>query len=497
MSLRLPACLGLAAALLCALPGAASAEPARPADAFVDSVGVNVHLTYDDTAYGDFATVRSRLDELGVRHVRDGLCGPCGWQQDRLLALAADGIHADLIVGTPTNVTGTLAQNLDVVRTRLLPSADMLEAPNEWDLFSGWSAGWVTDLRTYQSALWQAVSGDDRLARLPVAGPSLVGYGSRDQLGSLATQLDLGNLHSYPGGQPPETNLDYELWQAAKVSGGKPVVATETGYHNAIAQANWDHPGVPEDVAAAYLPRLFLEYFRRGIARTYSYELLDERPGVAATQQEQSFGLLRADYTRKPAYVALRNLIAALADPGPALAGTTEVPVSVSTTAPDVQKLLLRKRDGRVDVVLWRTASLWDTASRTRLSVPAVPVTVSGGAAAGSACAIDPARSAAGTPLSVSAGATTVAVGASPLIVELTPAPAPTATPTPTPTPAPTVTPAPTPTPRPTPTPTPTPTPKPKCKRNCAPVHATAAAKKKHKPAKKKHRKHKKHKQRR
>ena len=52
---------------------AADPDPARPADAFVDFVGVNTHLGYYDTAYGDYEHIlKPRLLELGVRHIRDG-----------------------------------------------------------------------------------------------------------------------------------------------------------------------------------------------------------------------------------------------------------------------------------------------------------------------------------------------------------------------------------------------------------------------------------------
>ena len=51
----------------------AEAESARPADAFVDYVGVNTHLGYSDTTYGDYEGIlKPRLLELGVRHIRDG-----------------------------------------------------------------------------------------------------------------------------------------------------------------------------------------------------------------------------------------------------------------------------------------------------------------------------------------------------------------------------------------------------------------------------------------
>ena len=66
--------IAMAACLLLWLASTAAAQTTVLADAFVNSVGVNVHLHYNDTLYYDnFPLVRSRLQELRVRHVRDGL----------------------------------------------------------------------------------------------------------------------------------------------------------------------------------------------------------------------------------------------------------------------------------------------------------------------------------------------------------------------------------------------------------------------------------------
>ena len=473
--MRLFAVAATAAALLLA-PAPVRADTARPAAAFTDSVGVNVHLTYLDTPYGNFDLVRQRLRELGVRHVRDGLT----WQGYLLAALGSDGVKADLIMGDPDGRSGPLADHLTTVRTQLAGMVDGLETANEWDSSSGWRASWPDELRSFTTTLRNAVDADPVLHGLPVVGPSLVGGDSRDRLGDMSAVIDDGNLHNYAGGNLPEAAIDADLALAAKVSGVKPVLATEAGYHDALSAA-WGQPPVPEDVAAPYLLRMFLENFRRGIVRTYGYELVDEWPGQALTNPEGSFGLLRADFSRKPAFTALRNLLAILHDDGPAPA-TADVPVNVSGAPADVHRLALRKSDGRLAVVLWRAASLWDTSARVRLTVPPAMLRVSLGT--GTVRRFDPAQAATGTIVDQSAGAVDVAVGASPVVLELTPS-APTAiespTPappeaTPTPTPAPVATPTPTPaapvaTPTATPTPTPTATPvKPRrCKsRRCA-----------------------------
>ncbi len=405
-------------ALLFAAPSA-SAETARSADDFVSSIGVNTHLTYDDTAYGNFNLVRERLRELGVRHIRDGLCGPCGWQHDRLNALAADGISSTLIVGTPTNRTGTLSENLAAVRGRI-KSVAALEGPNEWDLFSGWSPNWVGDLRSYQDRLHDQVRGDAKLHGLPIVGPSLVGWDSRDKLGSLGGKIDVGNLHSYAGGRMPEANLSSEMTLAGKVSGQRAVVATETGYHNATSQKNNDHPPVDEATAGRYMPRMFLEYFRSGVKRTFSYELLDERPGRAAVDQEASFGLLRSDFSRKPAFVAVRNLIDLLADPGPAVA-PAEVPVTLTQAPGDVRRLVLRKRDGRVYVALWRAVSRWDPATRKTIAVQPAATTVKLGMPVRSVKQYSPVDSAQGTAMNVTDGKVSLGLVSAPIVLEVTP----------------------------------------------------------------------------
>ena len=284
----------------------------RPVEGFLDSIGVNVHFTYYNTAYGNASRVIEKLRELGVRHVRDGLAYGHSGQVWALNQLAAAGIKADLIMGSPRGATGTLPQLVGLVKQSLRGAASSLEGPNEQDL-SG-DTLWAERTRAYQAELYALVKADPALASLPVVAPSLGRIGNRDRLGDMSASADLGNLHSYPGARTPSYNLSSELSRAAVTTGSKPILATETGYHNALRQTS-DHPAISEYAAGVYMPRVYFEYFRRGVRRTFAYELVDEWANPTLTQRESHFGLLRNDFSPKPAYSALRNLVDVLEAP--------------------------------------------------------------------------------------------------------------------------------------------------------------------------------------
>jgi hypothetical protein len=142
---------------------------------------------------------------------------------------------------------------------------------------------------------------------------------------------------------------------------GKPVVATETGYHNSIHNSHRSaHPSTTERTAGIYLPRLFLEYFRVGVERTYTYELFDEG---TSNDQEDHFGLFRSDGSAKPAALALGNLTKILGD-SPAASTTAPGSLAYSLSDPsagpggtDVHHVLLQQSDGSFYLALWRTVS--------------------------------------------------------------------------------------------------------------------------------------------
>lgn len=352
-------------------------EDARSASAFVDSVGVNTHLGYSDQVYGTaWPMVRDRLLELGVRHVRDATYRDGIRLTDvvpRMRELAARGIRGNLLSGNPQMRwgAGTIDQHLAWVRKNVPGFVEALEGPNEYDRPSD-DPDWEQTLRAYQCEWAQKIRADPALAGVRVIGPAPggVGFGT---LGDLTGCLDAGNLHPYPGSWSPDTSnvgdLSRQMAGAQKVSGAKPIWITEAGYHNAVA-CSCGHSPVSEAAAGVYVPRMFMEYFRRGIPRTYAYELIDGRPDPLRTDPERNFGLLRNDGTPKPAFTATRNLLEILSDTGSATGRLSFSLRCAANCAAPLRHVLLRKATGAYYLAVWPESSVWDEASRTDRSSP-------------------------------------------------------------------------------------------------------------------------------
>lgn len=373
----LVAALAALGVMIVAAPSA-SAEPARTADSFVESIGVDTHTYYSDTAYKNFPMVEQRLEELGVHHIRENLATGRPDQYQHLNELAGAGIKSTLIMGSPENGAAGLGELVQTLDTKLSGTVDAVEGPNEFDL-SG-APDWMPRLAAYQAALYAAVKANPATASLPVLGPALGNTNSESI--DISGAMDYGNIHSYPNGEEPELNLSRMFSFASEMSGSKPLIATETGYHTAIAYQG-EHQPASEAAEATYIPRLFLEYFRRGVVRTFAYELVDESPNPAANESENNFGLLHNDFSPKPAFTAVANLTKILADPGPEFSpGSLDYTVSGDDT--DLHRVLLQKRDGSYYLALWREESVWQNHARQPETAGAGAVQLSFGGKVGS-----------------------------------------------------------------------------------------------------------------
>nr|WP_290223820.1 hypothetical protein [Trichocoleus desertorum] len=398
-------------------------EQARNANSFVNSIGVATHLRYLDTAYGRYDTIiKPKLQELGVRHIRDGGKNPEFYR--RLNDLATLGIKSTLVMDardgiTPDNVVTEAIQPV-------LSSIEAVEGPNEWDVnpqATYKNQAFPEGLRAYQDELYAAVKADPTTAALPVLMPSLAIPYYASRLGSLDS-ADLGNMHSYAGGNLPSQDLDTKWLPLTQAVTGtnKPIVATECGWHNATQDLKASQPGISELAAAKYVPRLYLEYFNRGIQRSFLYELINERQG---TTQEQNFGLLRNNGAPKPAFNSLKNLIALLQDPGPEFAYqslTYSLSGNGTRLSPLVHHTLLQKRDGRFYLVLWQEVSSFDLKTKLDVHTPKQAITVTLGTPVRQATTYEPLRAAAPVQQYPNPKQLDLAISDHPLVIELAPA---------------------------------------------------------------------------
>jgi hypothetical protein len=239
------------------------------------------------------------------------------------------------------------------------------EAPNELD--NQGDPGWAPKLVEFVPALDAAVR--ERAPGVPLIGASLVHPSSRAEL--LGDLPGAFNGHPYAGGEPPEPWLGNALSEARGGPRERPIYFTEAGYHNALAATTGQAPA-SEEAAAIYLPRTLLAAFGAGVRRTFVYELLDEKPEPALSDPEQHFGLLRHDLSPKPAFTAIKTLVAALRSSAGEGAGALDWDVRAAGEV--VERLTLMRRDGSRVLALWRPVSVWDQDARAAVDPGVVPV---------------------------------------------------------------------------------------------------------------------------
>ncbi len=352
-----------------ALTTAASAASPHRCEELIDSIGVNVHLGHGGSPYVErFAACAAALDELGLRHLRDDIVltgGEPAGQFARIAALAERGYRFSL-----------------VFYDGLTPGPRV--PPERFAEIAGWAGGGLVvaeggneppiagrpDLprlsADHQAALFRAVQADARHRSVRVAGPSYI-QGNVAAAQDLAAVVDLANVHAYPGAEHPETSGGGSLARfvaaARPVFGPAPVIATENGYHTALATGS-AHLPVSEGIRARYIPRLLLWSYLQGVRRTYLYELIssfDHGDG----DPESRFGLLAHDGRPTPGFAALRSLVRLFS--GGEAAGAPfpgEVEVAAPAATPDLVSARFARRDGAVLVPVWLGLDGWDRRSR-------------------------------------------------------------------------------------------------------------------------------------
>lgn len=364
------AVLAAGALALATPPAAAGPLPLHKAEDFTHAVGINTHFGHPASPYvGLFERCAAALDELGIRHLRDDIVlqGPEPPPQfQRIARLARDGYRFTLIFYDGLDVAPLVPpRRLTDIATWSAGGLEIAEGGNEPNI----AAGGPTRARAsaeHQRALYRAARGDPRAQAVKVAGPSYI-FGNVAAAENLANAVDFGNLHPYPGMEHPETdgNGDLRRFVAAvrPVFGAAPILATENGYHTALATESFHLP-VSEAVRARYMPRLLLWSFLQGVRRTYLYELISSQDRGDA-DPESRFGLLRHDGSPTPAFRAVANLMCLFRSG----AGGTAVPpdVVLETEPPDLRAARFLRGDGALLVPIWLGVGAWDQGRRRAL----------------------------------------------------------------------------------------------------------------------------------
>ena len=387
-----PHCALYVFAVLIAAPGSADAgtrsasvacdvsscEPAIAASRFVDSIGVDVPIDNARLFDGMLPLLRGS----GIRHVRVGICTnvvQCSFFRN----LAKVGIKGTVIEGadtTASQLSALLSDNGPLTEGTFVEAIEGINEPNNPGM-PWYTPQWASHARSQQQILWDTVKSSPKTAHVSILGPSICcNYSDQKKLGDLSAYLDAGNMHDYFGVMNPGSIfytgayvIDYQRTVQTAVSGSKPMVSTETGWGTKGAEPANEVDAI---VQQKYILRGLLEHRLHDVVRVFDFLFVDD---PAAGPAYESFGLIAVaksgELRPKPSYAALKSLIAALEDHGPATT-PTGLSFSISGDAASVDHLLLQRSDGSFDLLMWLELPNWDKKRNRPISYPPQKVTI-------------------------------------------------------------------------------------------------------------------------
>jgi hypothetical protein len=361
----------------------ATADPvtqntAIPVNAFLESLGVGVHMSYTDGAYANASQAISDLAYLGIHQVRDGTPNPNGGipyrnYRDSITALVNAGNRFSFFVGVGS-IPVSLQQIAEIERAH--PGAVIaIEGPNEinnWPIvynsLKGDAAG-----QAFQHDLYAAVKADKTLGHLPVY---YFTGGEKIDLREHPGLADYANGHPYPyQGHAPGPRITGEF---DKLFGMPyPRVITEAGYYN--QPANPYGSGVDDATQAKLTLDLLLSAFSQGVSKTFLYQLRSAYPDPNGKDTDGEYGLFKLDNSPKPVATAIHNLTTILAPP--ATAAHDFAPGTLRYTLDGLpataNTMLLQRADHDYMLVVWAEPPIWNEGTHQPIQAPTTSVTVS------------------------------------------------------------------------------------------------------------------------
>jgi hypothetical protein len=347
------------------------AYDAAAADSFLDTVGVAMHAHYGDTAYGE-NDLQALLEQLGVRHIRDALTPESMPFYVEFVERAGPGAGVSYILNDGEQLP--LEEQIRMVAEVAPGTASQIESDNEPDC-DDWSEAEAERYRE-QARVMRATMDRYGLADVPLATPSFC----RTVEDRYLSYGDDGvserfNFHPYFAGKLPEEEIGDILSWISEADPDAVPVATEAGYHNAV-ETDDDHKPTSEIAESAYLPQMLLEFNRRGVALTHTYELLDLRDNPERDYDQENFGLFHADGTIKPSGASMAALLDTLRDTDGERPEAGSVDIAVSGGGDDIRLQPFLRSDGSIDIALWMAQPIWDEDERVDLPNPSTDVVV-------------------------------------------------------------------------------------------------------------------------
>ena len=350
-------------------------ENASSSDSFVDSIGLNAHFENPGSPYAtQYPAVKNLLVASGIRHVRVGMTFNNGSFLSQMQDLAASGVRGSYV----TQLAFTQDQ-ITQFPSLVGSSFEQYEAPNEQD--ESGDPNWAATCIAYQQNLYSWVKNNPSTAAFTVLGPALSNRQAFISVGDISAFMDNANIHDYFSVFEPGTTgwggyyppygyygaINYNVNLAKVTSSNKPVQATETGYGTIAGNP------LTLDYRAdlRYMSRLFFQQYNNGVRRSYSYEMLDEGGDAVFA----NFGIVDANLHPKPAYTAIKSLIAALKDPGTPVA-TKSLTYNITGFNNNVAHTLLQKRDGSYVMAIWIESPAWNTVNNAGGDIIVAPQTI-------------------------------------------------------------------------------------------------------------------------
>ena len=370
------------------LPGEAKGIEVRAnkVSDFINSIGVEAPLYPDEDPDLWEKTVKARLQELGVRHIRTNLSAVgISIEPGSRGKILGDRINELAGLNPPIKTTGILREygtwqsKVDGIQY-IADSLEAIEGPNEpnrkGEGFSyldrtgrkhGYEThsrdgnrknreilgeGWIHGVRFFSEDLYSVLKhefGIDILSFSPTdaADKKVEDYQNKYNW-HIEDWIDYGNFHVYRQTKP-ETGTERRIARLrSTIYPTKPLIVTETGY-----SINGHWPSVPnEEIQATYNLRSLLELFSLGVKRTFIFSLLRLEGPAAYSILEPNDDYFPV-YKSRIGFDALRDTIAILKDDNEEFTAQ-KLRYELDGNLKNVRhQFVLQKSDGRFYLILW------------------------------------------------------------------------------------------------------------------------------------------------